>query len=109
MWVVRMVCALAAIGAGAGTEEVAPGTPIVAVRIERHDIYDLDDPATSAWPYRWIDALHILTREEFNRFLLFFRVREILDPEIVAAVPNGVMSQDSRPGTTGRGLVTASP
>ena len=47
------------------TVEVAAGTRIVAVRIDRHDIYDLSEPATSAWPYRWVDALHILTREEF--------------------------------------------
>jgi hypothetical protein len=79
MWVVSTVCALAALGAGAGTE-VTPGTPIVAVRIERHDIYDLDDPATSAWPYRWVDALHILTREEFIRSLLLFHVGDPLDP-----------------------------
>ena len=84
MWVVYAVCAFAALGAGAGTEEVAPGTPIVAVRIERHDIYDLDDPATSAWPYRWVDALHILTREEFIRSLLLFHVGDPLDPARLA-------------------------
>jgi hypothetical protein len=80
MWGVGMVCALAVMGVAAGTEEVAPGTPIVAVRIERHDIYDLDDPSTSAWPYRWVDALHILTREEFIRSLLLFHVGDPLDP-----------------------------
>jgi len=80
MWVVSTLCALAAVGAGAGTEEVAPGTPIVAVRIERHDIYDLDDPATSARAYRWVDALHVLTREEFIRSLLLFQVGDPLDP-----------------------------
>jgi hypothetical protein len=75
-----MVCALAAVGAGAGAEEVAPGTPIVAVHMDRHDIYDLDDPATSAWPYRWVDALHILSREEFIRSLLLFHVGDPIDP-----------------------------
>ncbi len=84
MWVVSAMCALAAIGADAGTEEVAPGTPIVAVRIERHDIYDLDDPATSSWPYRWVDALHIRTREEFVRSLLLFHVGDTLDPARLA-------------------------
>ena len=77
----RVVCALFALAAvGAGTGVVAPGTPIVAVRIERHDIYDLDDPATSSWPYRWVDALHIQTREEFIRSLLLFDVGDPLDP-----------------------------
>jgi hypothetical protein len=80
MLVATTVCALAAIGAGPGTAEVTPGTPIVAVRIERHDIYDLDDPATSAWAYRWVDALHIVTREEFIRALLLFHVGDPLDP-----------------------------
>jgi hypothetical protein len=42
MWAVSVACALAAMGVGAGTEEVAPGTPIMAVRIERHFIYDLE-------------------------------------------------------------------
>ncbi|MFI5166312.1 MAG: hypothetical protein ACHQQS_06825 [Thermoanaerobaculales bacterium] len=84
MWVVSAACVLAAMGAGAGTNEVAPGTPIVDVRIERHDIYDLDDPATSAWPYRWVDALHIQTREEFIRSLLLFHVGDPLDPARLA-------------------------
>jgi hypothetical protein len=84
MWLVGAVCALAAISTGTGTGEVAPGSPIVAVRIERHDIYDLNDPATSAWAYRWVDALHILTREEFIRSLLLFHVGDPLDPARLA-------------------------
>ncbi len=84
MWVVSALCALAAMGAGAVTQKVAPGTPIVAVRIERHDIYDLDDRATSAWPYRLVDALHIVTREEFIRSLLLFQVGDRLDPARLA-------------------------
>jgi len=77
MWVVGAACALAAIGAGA--EEVAPGAAIVAVRIVRHDIHDLDDPATSAWPYRRVNALHVLTSEDFIRSLPAFRVGDPLD------------------------------
>lgn len=78
LYLVGVLCALATPGAGA--EEVAPGTPIVAVRIDRHDVFDLDDPSTSAWPYRWVDALHILTREDFIRSLLLFREGDRLDP-----------------------------
>ena len=59
---------------------MAPGTPIVSVRIVRHDIFDLNDRATSASPYRWVDALHALTRERFIRSLLLFRVGDSLDP-----------------------------
>ena len=84
-WGVRVVCvlaALAAMGAGAVPDpsEVVPGTPIVSVRIVRHDVFDLDDPATAARPYRWVDALHALTRENFIRSLLLFQVGDSLDP-----------------------------
>jgi hypothetical protein len=78
MWLVGAMCVLAAAGPGVG--EVAPGTPIVSVRIERHDVFDLEDPATSARPYRWVDALHALTRENFIRSLLLFKVGDPLDP-----------------------------
>ena len=79
-WLAGAAFALAAMGAGAATEEAPPGAPIVAVRIVRHDIFDLDDPATSAWPYHWVNALHIMTREQFIRSLLLFRVGDPLDP-----------------------------
>jgi hypothetical protein len=69
--------------AGAGTE-VPPGTPIVAIRVVRTDIFDLSDPGTSAWPYRWANALHILTREQFIRNMLLFRVGDKLDPARLA-------------------------
>jgi hypothetical protein len=65
---------------GAAAEEVAAGTRIVSVRIDRHDVFALDDPSTSAWPYRWVNALHVLTREEFIRRLLLFRAGDSLDP-----------------------------
>ena len=78
MWLAGAVCVLALTGVPAG--EVAPGTPIVAVLVERHDVFDLDDPATSARVYRWVDALHALTREEFIRSLLLFAVGDVLDP-----------------------------
>src|SRR5512140_1195509 len=71
---------LALAGPAARAEDVAPGTPIVAVRIDRHDVFDLDDPSTSAWPYRWVDAVHIMTRESFIRSLLLFKAGDRLDP-----------------------------
>jgi hypothetical protein len=77
-----LLCALAipAARAQTGAVDVAPGIPIVAIRIDRHDVFDLDDPATTAWPYRWADALHIVTREDFIRSLLLFRVGDRVDP-----------------------------
>jgi hypothetical protein len=65
---------------GAPVEEVAPGTPIVAVQITRGDVFDLDDPSTSAWPYHWANALHVLTHEDFIRRLLLFKAGDPLDP-----------------------------
>ena len=78
LFLLGVLCVLATLGAGA--EEVAPGTPIVAVRIDRHDVFDLDDPSTAAWPYRLVDALHIVTREDFIRSLLLFQAGDRLDP-----------------------------
>ena len=79
MWgLAGAVCVLALTGVPAG--EVAAGTPIVAIRVVRHDIYDLDDPATSARVYRWVDAAHALTREKFIRSLLLFEVGDALEP-----------------------------
>ena len=78
LYVVGFLCVLAT--PVAGEEVVAPGTPIVVMRIDRHDVFDLDDPSMSAWPYRWVDALHILTHEDFIRSLLLFREGDRLDP-----------------------------
>jgi hypothetical protein len=69
--------------AGTGAE-VPPGTPIVAIRVVQTDIFDLSEPGTSAWPYRWANALHVLTRERFIRSLLLFRVGDKLDPARLA-------------------------
>lgn len=65
---------------GTTPDKVPAGTPIRSVRIERLEVFDLDDPATSARPYRWVDALHVLTRERFIRSLLLFEVGDPLDP-----------------------------
>lgn len=81
------VCAVVLLGLGApaaAAEELPSGTPIVSVRIERHDVFDLDDPSSSAWPYHWVNALHVLTREEFIRRLLLFRTGDPLDPQRLA-------------------------
>ncbi|MCG6964672.1 MAG: hypothetical protein LJE95_15570 [Acidobacteria bacterium] len=48
------------------------GLKIVSIRIIRHNIFDTSDPATSAWPYRAANALHIVTRKSFIRHALLF-------------------------------------
>lgn len=68
----------------AAPDDLPRGTPIVSVRIERHDVFDLEDPSTSAWPYRWVNALHVLSREAFIRSLLLFKPGDSLDRRLLA-------------------------
>lgn len=63
---------------------VPPGTPIVTITVIRHDVFNLDDPHTSAWFYRTANALHIVSREKFIRSLLLFRAGDPLDPALLA-------------------------
>jgi hypothetical protein len=81
MLLAAILMASALAGAGA---EVPPGTPIVAIRVVQTDIFDLSDPGTSAWPYRWANALHVLTQERFIRSLLLFREGDKLNPARLA-------------------------
>jgi len=75
---------LLAVALGGGGGDVAPGTPIVSVRVIRDDVFDLTDSETSSWPYRWAVHLHVLTRERFIRSLLLFKVGDPLDPARLA-------------------------
>lgn len=69
-----------ALGPQHEIERVVPaGTPIASVQIVRYDVFDTSDPATSAWPYRAANALHVLSRERFIRSLLLFREGDPLD------------------------------
>ncbi|MGD1149533.1 MAG: hypothetical protein ABR961_16475 [Thermoanaerobaculaceae bacterium] len=61
-----------------------PGSPIVTITVIRDDIFDTTDPATSAWPYRWADYLHVTTQERYIRSLLLFKVGDPLDPARLA-------------------------
>jgi len=77
---------LAIVAATAGPTGVTPepGTPIVAIRVVRDDVFDVSDPPTSSWPYRWANHLHVLTRERFIRSLLLFKVGDPVDPARIA-------------------------
>ena len=63
---------------------VRPGTPIVAIRVVRHDVFDTADPATSSWPYRAANALHVVSQERYIRSLLLFREGDPLDDHALA-------------------------
>lgn len=81
--VVQPLLALALAASLSATEAVPPGTPIVAIVVERHDVFDTDAPGTTAWPYRAANFLHVLTREQFIRSQLLFRVGDPLIPELL--------------------------
>jgi hypothetical protein len=49
------------------------GLPIVAIEVIRNDIFDTSKKKTSAWPYRWANALHIVSKEGFIRSMLLFK------------------------------------
>jgi hypothetical protein len=82
--VLLLALLLAATDVGPDLGGVAPGTPIVAIRVVRYDVFDTEDPATASWPYRAANALHIVTRERYIRSLLLFREGDPLDPELLA-------------------------
>jgi hypothetical protein len=48
------------------------GLPIVRIIFIRRDIFDTSRPETSSWPYRWANALHIVSKEDFIRQMLLF-------------------------------------
>jgi len=79
-----LLALLLAVSLNGDAGEVAPGTTIVAIRIVEHDVFDVDQPGTSTWPYRWANALHVMTRERFIRSLLLFRVGDAVDPARLA-------------------------
>jgi hypothetical protein len=62
----------AALGAAAEEDKDLEGLPIVAIHFDRHDIFDTSDPQTDAWFYRWANALHIVSKEQFLRSMLLF-------------------------------------
>lgn len=64
--------------------DVVEGARIVAIRVVRHNVFDVDKPETSAWPYRAANALHIVSRERFIRSLLLFKEGDPLDPALLA-------------------------
>ena len=74
---------LAAATSASSSAALSPVMPIVAIRIVRHDVFDVNDPGTSAWPYRAANALHVVTREQFIRSLLLFREGDPLDAELL--------------------------
>ncbi len=60
------------------------GRQILRIEYQRSNVFDTSDPATSSWPYRWANALHITTRETFIRSMILFSEGEAWDPAVAA-------------------------
>jgi hypothetical protein len=56
------------------TDPQLEGLPITVIHVNRKDIFDTSDPKTDAWFYRWANALHIVSKEDFIRSMLLFKV-----------------------------------
>jgi hypothetical protein len=56
----------------AAADEKLDGLPIVRISFELADIFDTSQPKTSAWLYRWANALHIVSKEGFVRQMILF-------------------------------------
>jgi hypothetical protein len=78
---------LGAVVAVSGVDGAAPppaGAPIVEITIVSYDVFDLSQPKSKAWPYRWANALHVVTAKSFIRSMLLFKVGDPLDYELLA-------------------------
>jgi len=58
---------------GTAADDTLEGLPIVAITFDRFDIFDTTDPKTDAWFYRWANALHVVSKEDFLRSMLLFK------------------------------------
>jgi len=64
---------LLAVATSAGAQEgPLDGRPIVRIVVIRHDLFDTEQPPTDSWPYRWANAIHIVTKDGFVRRMLLF-------------------------------------
>jgi hypothetical protein len=69
--------AITAMVWGVSARAAAPVSPldghtIRSIEFVRDNIFDTANPATSSWPYRAANSLHIVTRERFLRSMLLF-------------------------------------
>ncbi len=59
------------------------GLPVVAVAIEAGEVFDTTRPEENHWPFRWVNALHIRTREGVIRRELLCSQGSAFDPLLV--------------------------
>lgn len=69
----RLPAAESAEPAGSAPDTSLDGLTIVSIRFDRQKIFDVSDPRTDAWFYRWANALHVVSKENFLRSMLLFK------------------------------------
>ncbi|RLE23489.1 MAG: hypothetical protein DRJ65_11735 [Acidobacteria bacterium] len=88
LWVMAATVTSGVFAAAAFAEEPAntdlAGRPILRIEYQRSNVFDNSDPATSSWPYRWANALHITTRETFIKSMILFSEGDAWDPAVAA-------------------------
>ncbi|MBI1950412.1 MAG: BamA/TamA family outer membrane protein [Acidobacteria bacterium] len=71
-------------GVSAAPDDSAPAYPtITTIRIERTDVFDLENPDERHAPYVLANKLHIETREHVIRRELLFREGDPADPDVL--------------------------
>jgi hypothetical protein len=65
-------CIAVAPAAAPSEQPGLDGLPIVRIVFQRSDIFDTSKPETSAWFFRWANALHIVSKEGFLRQMILF-------------------------------------
>lgn len=61
----------------------ASGAQIREVILEKHNIFDLSDPAENKWLYRWANRLHVVTRDSVIDNQLLFRAGDNFEQRLL--------------------------
>ena len=54
---------------------------IAEIRIHLANVFDPDDPKENAWPFRAVNAIHIVTKEDFLRRAIPLQSGDLVSPE----------------------------
>ena len=77
------------------TELEAAGAVIGEIVVDTHNIFDLDDPQESSFPYRAANALHVTTRPSLIRRLLLFKSGERVSVRLIEETERLIRSNSS--------------
>src|SRR5947208_16177851 len=77
---------------------------IATIRIDREDVFDLDNPDERHLPFIWADRLHVETRDHVIRRELLFQEGDPADPDVLCETARnlrrlGFLHDNPRPDT----------